>query len=281
MECKQVAELLTAFVDGELDWRSSAIVQQHLAVCGRCCREYRLEQQTKALLRRTIAPAKTPDDIADRLNATLFAECLARSLECCNTPGHSPPWSLRIRKTLYIAGSTVAILVLMMALESPQINHSHVVPNDGSIIHETYNGFDGVREASFTPQIASNNPGVVRTFFNRKLSFNVNIPTLRACTLVGGNFARYHTTDVAQLVYKNGEDFVYIYEANNDSVFRGSSLNIPQPVKDALLHSGWYIENHLPDCTLAVWKANATTLCCAMAGMSKDRFIACLADSIN
>lgn len=187
--------------------------------------------------------------------------------------------TLPFQKTIMALGGAIIVFTLLFILLPSESRHIHVVPNDGNILHQTYSSFDGIINGSIVPQISSDDPSAVKAYFTQKVNFNVSVPQLRSCRLLGGIFSNYNNQNVAQVIYKNGDDVVYLYEARFDSVMRGSALHLPQEAKDELQRSGWYVENHTPNCTLIVWKGDPTTICCAVAEMNKDRLLACLQDA--
>lgn len=74
--CHEVARVLQAYLDGELEVTPSARVAEHLEVCRRCG----LEAETYAAIKVAITatgsePADVPDDALGRLRA--FADDLA------------------------------------------------------------------------------------------------------------------------------------------------------------------------------------------------------------
>lgn len=69
MDCRQVQELLSAYLDGELPAPQQEMVARHLASCQACRRELQIWQQLwEALLREPVA---APADLAARVVARL------------------------------------------------------------------------------------------------------------------------------------------------------------------------------------------------------------------
>lgn len=76
MDCRQVQELLSAYLDGELPAPQQELVARHLDGCQACRREFQIWQQLwQDLLSEPVA---APADLAARVLARL--------------PGRRPPW---------------------------------------------------------------------------------------------------------------------------------------------------------------------------------------------
>ncbi len=76
MDCRQVQEMLSAYLDGELDAVRQEQVARHLAGCEACRREYQVWQQLwESLLAEPVA---APTDLTARVVARL--------------PGRRPSW---------------------------------------------------------------------------------------------------------------------------------------------------------------------------------------------
>lgn len=76
MDCRQVQEMLSAYLDGELPARQQELVARHLAGCQACRREYQVWQQLWEAL--AAKPAAAPADLTARVLARL--------------PGRRPSW---------------------------------------------------------------------------------------------------------------------------------------------------------------------------------------------
>ena len=101
---------------------------------------------------------------------------------------------------------------------------------------------------------------------------------MKRYTLVGGNSTRYQNEALAHLVYKHGNDIVYLYQAKYQDVLKGTTLNLPSDVIDELRRTGWYFENQIPDCSLIIWVEDSL-ICCVIADVTKDQLLASLQES--
>ncbi|MFI5251838.1 MAG: anti-sigma factor family protein [Bacteroidota bacterium] len=278
MECEKILELITASLDGQINQSERLALDAHLPRCPRCKIESDLEAITKTVTRSYLPWKQTPPDVSSRISHLINQRIYSP------LPASSSIWStvftIPVRKTIFALGGSIAVFVLILNLIPSNIHHTHGSPKDGNIIHQTYNNYDGIVEGSFAPQVASDDPGVVKSFFTDKTNFKVSVPRLKHCTLIGGMSSFYDDECVAHVVYKYGNNVVYLYETRIDSVMNGlnCSLNLPDNVKNDLRKTGWYVESHVPDCTLIIWQPDSTTLCCAVAEVDQEQLWSCLKD---
>lgn len=276
MECKQIVELITASLDGQIEGEEQSSLDKHLLLCPRCKLEAELERMTKTITRRHLPLLKTPPKVANQISDLLLLA--QRSSKPHSSSLLQTIFTLPVRKTIFALSGALALFLLILNLLPRHMSHIHGAPRDGNIINQSYNNLDGILEGSLIPQIASDDPKMVQSFFSEKTNFCVNVPSLKNCTLIGAISSHYNDECVAHVIYKHGSDIIYLYETRIDSIMNGlsCSMNLPDEVKDRIRKTGWYIESHVPDCTLMMWQPDSTTLCCVVAEMDKERLWACL-----
>jgi hypothetical protein len=276
VECKQALELITASLDDQIEVDERFSLDQHLSLCSKCRCEIELERFTKSVTKLHLPMMKTPPNVTARVSELISREEFSprqRSISIFQNM-----FTLPVRKTIFALSAAVAVFAMIFILLPKNGSHLHGNPRDGNIINQSYNNLDGILEGSLTPQIATDDPKALKAFFSEKATFNVSVPSLKNCSLVGAISSHYNDECVAQVIYKHGNDVIYMYETRIDSVMNGlsCSLNLPSEVKDQLRKTGWYIESHVPNCTLMMWQPDSITLCCVVAEMNKERLWACL-----
>jgi mycothiol system anti-sigma-R factor len=65
--CEEVIRKVYEYLDGELVPRDLAKIAQHLDECGPCLREYGVEEEVKALVRRACGRDPAPQDLRHRV----------------------------------------------------------------------------------------------------------------------------------------------------------------------------------------------------------------------
>jgi mycothiol system anti-sigma-R factor len=272
--CQEVLESITAAVDGALSNELVPRFQDHITRCDYCRAEFELEGATKSLLRTRLQTHPAPQALRERISAAIAQESATPPL-VRRRPGFfgRPVW----RFAFALGATAIAALVFLVVTPS-RSHHAHTSPVDGNIIHQTYNNYDGFLDGKLVPQVASSDPSVVQAYIQPAVDFPVNVPRMKRYTLVGGNSTMYGKNHLAHLVYKRDKEVVYLYQARLSDVVNGTSLNLPPEVLEELKRTGWYFENHIPDCSLIVWVTDSI-VCCVIADISKDQLLASLQES--
>jgi hypothetical protein len=178
-----------------------------------------------------------------------------------------------------LGGVGAILLLLLYTTPGGSHHHNHTAPNDADVVHQTYNNFDAVLNGHIQPEIVTDDPRKISAFFSPMVDFKVHFPPMRSYKLVGALCSQYDGKCIAQLVYRSGEDVVYLYEVDlKTAMGDGRGAKISPAAVEELRQSGQYVENHLPNCSLAMWIVDST-LCCAVADINKDVLLASLAVS--
>jgi predicted nucleic acid-binding Zn ribbon protein len=128
------------------------------------------------------------------------------------------------------------------------------------------------------PQLASSDPEMVRGLFAGIRDFQVIFPRMKECTLVGGVMNEFSGIQLAHVLYSHDTEVVYMYQTCWQTVMAGDKLNLPEAAKEELARTGWYSEELSDGNSIVLWK-KGRTLCSAVARMSKNDLLACLADA--
>ena len=131
MDHEELRERLSAYLEADLDPSEQARIEEHLAGCPDCRREYRELRHTVDLLRGLPAP-DPPPDLADRVIARLragegrpglVARCQARIADLAGVP-----WSTSVAAVAVGLAALVMVRGLDVSLEIPGWSHSEAVP---------------------------------------------------------------------------------------------------------------------------------------------------------
>ncbi len=273
MTCNEVLELISAEIDGELEQHHKPQLMHHINECRSCQNEYELERMTKNLIHQAVAPAKaTPAVIAavkqniEHENQPAIAKRLQGLLR--TVFGSSP------RRGMLALGGAAVILLLFFIFSPSKSHHSHAQPSDANIIHQTFNNFDRVLNGSFVPEITTSDPNEARAFFS-KCGCKMKVPALKKASFVAVQHSFYNEEHVAQLVYKLGNDVIYLYEAKLQDVIEGNKLQLAPEIMEELQRTGWYMKNYKSDCSLVIWLVDST-ICCAVADIKQEQLLASL-----
>jgi hypothetical protein len=181
-----------------------------------------------------------------------------------------------------LAGSAVAAaFFLLVGIPTDQSSglSAHTAEND--IIHQSFETFALLRTGQLVPIMVSSVPESVGGYFQRSsLQFGVQIPNIRGCDWYGGSAADNKGVKQAHVVYKLGDEWVYVCETNADDALTGAQLSLPAAAKIALTRSGWYTDPLHPNCNVVVWKKDEV-VCVAVSTMRKEQLLARLTSPAN
>ena len=133
-------------------------------------------------------------------------------------------------------------------------------------------------KGNVVPEVVSDRRENVRTYFQGKTGFPVFIPAMKECTLVGGSVNEYHGMRLANVIYRHGLQYIYLYQACRESVMKGDTLHLSAQAKTDLDRTGWHCCK-APDGTAVVLWARGRTLCAAVAPLNSEHLMAHLAEA--
>lgn len=185
MDAQELERLAALSVDGELDPREDAELQQLLAGDPRCRALFEAQLRNQEALRDKLQAADCtcccPDDLATRIHTQLSREARGRA---------GLPWRRALPATLAVA--LLAVLVLASSGTCPYTDRV-------------------VRAHSLSPPAevrALDGPSEVQRFLDRNLRFQVTLPRLppapRGPRLVGARLLTLTEAPAAYLIYDQG-----------------------------------------------------------------------------
>jgi hypothetical protein len=276
VNCPEFHERITAAVDSRLDSGEMAAFLEHASRCLPCRQSFVDERSIVAFVHQRVPRVCAPPDVVARIARRLREDA-----------GASPSllaraWRARLlRPAVGFALACAAILVIVVRLSpvSPTLSTSAAGYGSGSendIIGQSVRNYHAVLKGDIVPQLVSEIPESLRAFFAARRDFAVFIPVMKECTLVGGSMDEYKGTPLAHLVYKHGDQTIYLFQACRETVHRGKMLRLPDDAWTALDRSGWYCGSTDEGDGVVVWVKEAT-ICTAVARMPGEHLMAHLA----
>jgi hypothetical protein len=101
------------------------------------------------------------------------------------------------------------------------------------------------------------------------------VKNIESCDWYGASSSDYNGVKLAHVVYKIGDELMYVYQVSEQDVEKGSLLQLPLAARTALAETNWYTDPDHPECNVVLWRDNGT-LCAAVSTMKKDRILALL-----
>lgn len=273
MDCNEYLERVSAAVDSVLSQEDLSAFTAHGNACPGCKLEYELEKATKAFVARRVhrvrAPAVLAGDISRRLEVMEGA-----------TGGIVHWWQGLFEKryakpVLAVALASLALVLYLNVPAPSPFQNSGVQLASGDVMFQSLANYAKIVKGEIQPQVVSDSPEVLQTFFAGKTEFPVVFPPMRDCKLVGGVVNEFSGIALAHVVYKHGPEVVYMYQTCRKRVEDGRDLHLPTAVMAALKNGEWFAETRPNGESIVVW-AKGETVCSAVAHMPKDELIACL-----
>lgn len=274
MDCDQFREYVSGAVDNCLKKEELESLLEHAGRCPVCRYEYEMEKITKSVVHSRVKTVSAPVALTYLITEQLRVDIL---------PARAP----RIRRLFerpyfrpaLVFGAAFVGMIIILSF-SDQATSPPSIPSLASndVISQSVTNYRAVVEGIIKPQLVSNDPEMVKGIFASIKDFQVLVPKMKECKLVGGVMNEFSGVQLAHVLYTHEADVVYMYQTCWETVMAGDKLDLPRPAKQELQRTGWYSEE-LPDGhSIVLWK-KGRTLCSAVARMSKTNLLACLSDA--
>jgi len=276
VNCREFNQCITPAVDNRLSKENLTQFLDHAMHCPKCKRDYEGERRICALVRSRIRSTRVPPVVVSSILSQLKRESALSSAAW----HYSLERILRSPRAKFFAALSISSVVVLFLIVPPRLHQSSITmagigPND--VILQSISNYHAVLKGEFVPQVMSDRPERVRTFFNGKTEFPVFIPVMKECTLIGGVVNDFHGMRLAHVVYKHGQQTIYLYQACRESVMKGDKLKISAEVKTDLERTGWHCCTAPDGAAIVLW-ARGNTLCAAVSAMKGDHLMAHLVD---
>jgi hypothetical protein len=275
VKCEEFQDLIAAAVDRYLRRQDLEVFEEHARLCPPCRSEYEAELSTKRLIQKRAQMIAVPADVQ---------HSILRQLE---QKGGRPrlvreQWLKVTHAPLVRPAIALGVTVLVVLLLANPANSPHRIPilttagiGPNNVVHQSIENFHKILRGDFSPQIASSERSTIENFFSGRTGFPVIVPLMKECTLLGGVLNDHNGTPLAHVVYRTGNDIIYLYQACWETVQKGDVLEIAPEAKAELMKTGWYSSTSLESDALVLWKSDRT-LCVAVSHMQCEKLLDCL-----
>jgi anti-sigma factor RsiW len=272
VKCEEFQDLIAAAVDRYLPGQEREMFEEHARRCPPCRSEYEAELSTKQLIRKRarmiVVPADLQQSILHQLEQKDGASRSVRQLWLKVT--HAP----LVRPAIALGFTALVALLITSSANSPRqiplLTTAGFGPNN--VIHQSIENFHKILRGDISPQIVSSERSTVENFFSGRTGFPVMVPSMKECTLLGGVLNDHNGTPLAHVVYRAGDDIIYLYQACWETVQKGDVLEIAPEARTELITSGWYSSTSLESDALVLWKSDRT-LCVAVSHMQREKLL--------
>jgi len=229
------------------------------------------------MIRARVRAVKVPVAVLEAIRSGT-----SRPLEAALAPRAGPlqAWQIspraRAAAAFLLAFASVAWF-LSRSGGDPGVREAAVASVD-DIERQSVTNYEAVLNGKSVPQVVSDRPDNMRTYFQGKTGFPVYVPAMRECTLVGGGVDEYRGMRLAHLLYRHGRQFIYLYQACRASVMEGDTLHLSCQARSDLDRTGWHCCTAPDGAAIVLW-IRGRTICAAVGGMNGEHLMAHLAEA--
>jgi anti-sigma factor RsiW len=213
LTCKEVRDLINAYVDGELDLVRNLEIEQHLQGCSACTQIYKNQQALKVALGTDSLYYRSPADLRQNIQSALRKS----SKNEHTIRGALWPW----------AAIAAALLVLLISAWGISRLLSTPSAND-ALAQEVLSSHVRSLMASHLTDVASSDKHTVKPWFDGKLDFSPPVEdlTTQGFPLIGGRLDYLDGRPVAALVYGRNKHFInlFIWPSTTESAVTSEAL---------------------------------------------------------
>ena len=242
MNHERLRALLPAYLDGELDLVTALEIEEHLATCAECARDYAALRELHALLadQRAALRQPAPPALQDRIQAALRAApdpmvrsatgqgeaiggSTGRDLEARLAPTEPRPAEAPVRRVrrmwptflprLVPTLAVVATLVVVVFLALGFSNGWPWAPRPDLLAQEVETAHVRSLMANHLTDVTSTDQHTVKPWFDGKLDFSPPVTDLAAqgYPLIGGRLEYIDDHQAAALVYMSAKHIINLF----------------------------------------------------------------------
>lgn len=257
MDCRESHELMSGAVDNELTGEEAAEFYEHIEICGSCKDEFELEKMTKAFLKRKITYVDVPVDLKD---------AIVSQVSSYGTVELRSGFFSRLFGNNFLQPALAVAFVLVLAVVMIFMNRDNIIMPSRSV--ESLNAvqsekvkdaltlaednFRNVLSGKFKPQITAIGTSDVAEFLRRNTGYVIVVPAVHNAEWIGGSVSTYNGIKIAHVVYKMGEEYIYLYSFPKQSA-QSNKISLPPACKDKVHHKEWFWGIDSDGDTQAVW----------------------------
>ena len=195
MTCKEIENLLDAYVDGELDLVHNLEIEQHLPDCPACLQIYENQQALKKALKAPALYFKPPSDLQKRLHTSLQS--------------YSRPVTATRRRT----GWLVAAALLGLFVLAASFIWLTSTRGEDQLTQEVVASHIRSLMVNHLADVASSDQHTVKPWFNGKLDFAPPVQDLteKGFPLTGGRLDYLNGRAVATLIYMRHDHKINLF----------------------------------------------------------------------
>jgi mycothiol system anti-sigma-R factor len=205
MNCRELIDLLHAYLDQELDVVRSLEIEQHLKVCSACSQRYQAQQALRRLIAGRSLYFEAPRGLGQTVDNAI------RQASQTESPPARWTWDLGLLWLRWLVPVAAAALVMVVAL--PWLVRGVRGTAEDHLAQEVASAHVRSLLANHLTDVASTDQHTVKPWFSGKLSFAPSVTELATdgFPLVGGRLDVLEGQPVAAVVYQCRKHFINLF----------------------------------------------------------------------
>ena len=294
-----IDEFITSYIDGEIsDPALNAEMDDYIRNDEEFQKKYNAELLTKSFLISKLPNKEVPLAVFNKIRVSiddLIAESSLKNhkhaVETDNHPIYTSTsfydyfkkiisYPVHIGKFSVPRYSFAAVLIILVIASSFFIKRNNAGPlnpyiadgSDNSMMVQAMNNFHKIMKGEIKAQVNSTDPAQVKSYLKSSLDYDVYIPNIENCELVGAVCNEYNGQKVAHIIYHSGNDVFYICETSTGCI-KHRVMEIPEPVHNEIMTHKFYMCDKVDkdhDCTMLLWYTG-NIVCASVSTMPKQK----------
>jgi mycothiol system anti-sigma-R factor len=221
MDCKDTPELISPYLDGELEPERTAELTAHLQDCADCTRALEEMSQLSQAVARTAPRYKAPETLRARIADALAAEIASESKPLPSSQPLSPrpatAQPIPLRPTLGTGRwrplALAASFALAIVMSSGVTAYLTVPSAEDQLVQDLVDGHIRSLMASHLTDVVSSDQHTVKPWFHGRIDLAPPVDDLApdGYRLVGGRIDYIDQRPVAALVYEHGKHPINLF----------------------------------------------------------------------
>ena len=267
MADKENIVLLTALVDGEIDdAKLKSELERFISSDSNAELEFEIQSLIKNLVKNKVAFIKAPQKLHRRITRKLLREVESQ-------PGKILP---PVFTTRYISYATVAVIILAIVLiifNRPPLDdeYNFAIEQQGSnnMFVQAQNNFQAIIDGQLKPQLISDNPEVLKNYFELNgVRYTTIIPEFDRLNLFGAVISDEGGEKFAHHVYTTTEGkVVYLYQVKKETIIDGEKITLTSELVKYLEKGSCYSSSQNKTSTVIV-KVN-NNICTVVSNLTQ------------
>lgn len=221
---KEKIELLTSFVDGEInDPVLINELESLIASDSDAAFNFNVQSLMKKIVQEKIGFINAPEKLKKKVKRKLLRETESPAENNLQGLFSKPYWS-------YATAAVIVLAVILIIFNRPPINDTpdFAIRQRGSdnMLVQAQNNFKAIVDGNLKPAMFSDNPEEIKNYFqNNGVGYKTTVPVFENLKLLGAVISDEDGEKFAHHVYTNSEgNLVYLYQVTEQVIIQGKKI---------------------------------------------------------